>query len=188
MTLAQSDIPSEMESGKRQEIKVWDPLVRIFHWTLVGMVFFNLLNDEEGRLHQLAGYSVLCLMAFRLMWGVVGPHHARFRNFLTGPGEVKAYLKGLLFGSDRRYIGHNPAGGWMVAIMLAWLTITAASGSLLAIGPYPGLGLIEGIHEAFAESLPMIIAIHVCGAILSGMWHRENLVKAMITGRKPKRP
>ncbi|WP_115935036.1 cytochrome b/b6 domain-containing protein [Aestuariispira insulae] len=166
-------------------IKVWDPLIRVFHWTLVIMVLFNLMNDEEGQLHQLAGYSVLGLLTFRILWGFVGPHHARFKNFVARPTEVKAYLKGFIYGHDSHYLGHNPAGGWMVLLLLGWLAVTAGTGSMLALPSFAGQGLFEGIHEAFAETLPLIITVHVCGVIVSGLWHRENLVKAMVTGRKP---
>ena len=112
-----------------KEIRVWDPLVRLFHWSLV--LFFSiayLSGEEESNLHIYTGYVVLGLVAFRLIWGLVGTRHARFSDFVTSPASVIHYLKGLLARKPQHYPGHNPAGGWMVIAMLGCLFIVSVSG------------------------------------------------------------
>ena len=184
MSLSETGNTPAEATGLEREIPVWDPLIRLFHWSLAGAVIFNLVNNEESLVHEYTGFAVLGLLAYRLIWGFIGPEHARFSNFVTGHRDVIAYLKGLLSGNSTHYQGHNPAGGWMVILMLVWLAITAGSGALLATDPFGGMGFIEGIHEAFAESLPAIIAIHLAGVLVSSLLHGENLVRAMINGRK----
>ena len=121
----------EIIEGKKmsKEIRVWDPLVRLFHWSLV--LFFSiayLSGEEESNLHIYTGYVVLGLVAFRLIWGLVGTRHARFSDFVTSPATVIHYLKGLLARKPQHYPGHNPAGGWMVIAMLGCLFIVSVSG------------------------------------------------------------
>lgn len=111
------------------EVKVWDPLVRVFHWTLV-LAFFlaYVTEDEQMDLHVLAGYTVACLIIFRVVWGFVGTRHARFSDFLFGPSTIIAYLKDMASLRAKRYIGHNPAGGAMVIALLIALAATTLSG------------------------------------------------------------
>ncbi|AVV84276.1 cytochrome B561 [Shewanella putrefaciens] len=102
-----------MSSNTLQTIKVWDLLIRIFHWSLVGFFALAYLTEGEDEwmtIHSYAGYSILILLVFRLLWGVMGTHNARFSNFITRPKEVLVYLKGLITGKAKDYIGHNPAG------------------------------------------------------------------------------
>jgi cytochrome b len=111
----------EIIEGKKmsKEIRVWDPLVRLFHWSLVlSFTIAYLSGEEESNLHIYAGYVVLGLIAFRVLWGLVGTRYARFSDFVTSPATVMRYLKGLLARKPQHYPGHNPAGGWMVIAML----------------------------------------------------------------------
>jgi len=112
------------------KIYVWDPLVRFFHWTLVlAFVIAYLTGDEENTLHIYSGYYILGLVSVRVIWGIIGTRYARFSNFIYSPSAVIDYLKGFIFmGSGKKYIGHNPAGGWMVIAMLVSLTLTGLSG------------------------------------------------------------
>jgi cytochrome b len=99
----------------QNSIQVWDPLVRIFHWSLV--VFFGiafLSGDEDSSLHIYAGYTVVGLVLFRILWGFIGTENARFKDFIYGPFKVVQYVKSLVRGSPQHYVGHNPAGGYMV--------------------------------------------------------------------------
>jgi cytochrome b len=117
--------------GKKmsKEIRVWDPLVRLFHWSLVlSFTIAYLSGEEESNLHIYSGYVVLGLIAFRVLWGLVGTRHARFSDFMTSPATAMRYLKGLLAGRPQHYLGHNPAGGWMVIAMLVCLFIVSVSG------------------------------------------------------------
>ncbi|MGV6826179.1 MAG: cytochrome b/b6 domain-containing protein [bacterium] len=113
----------------KDEIKVWDPLVRIFHWSLViGFIGAYATGDEENMAHIYLGYWVMGLIIFRLIWGLIGTKYARFSNFLYSPVVVFKYLRGLLSGESKRYIGHNPAGSWMVMVILVTLVVVTYSG------------------------------------------------------------
>lgn len=195
-----------------REIIVWDPLVRLFHWTLVaafviaylsqGEPFEELQDRLDGEwlqtLHVWAGYTIGGLLLFRLVWGFVGPHHARFSDFVRGPREILSYLRGVLTLRAPRHLGHNPAGGLMIVILLLSLTATALAGLMLygadkGLGPLAGLlagssdntiHTIEELHEFFANFTLILVAGHLLGVIWESLLHRENLARAMITGRK----
>ena len=125
------------------EIRVWDPLVRLFHWGLVlTFVISYLTGDEENNLHIYAGYAVLGLIIFRVFWGFVGTQHARFSDFVTRPAATVNYIKNLS-NKPKRYIGHNPAGGWMVMVMLVTLFVVSVSG-LKVYAIEEGLGPLAG--------------------------------------------
>ena len=140
-------------------IRVWDPLVRIFHWSLVlAFVVAYLSGDEENSVHIYSGYVVAGLIAFRLIWGITGTRYARFRNFMYSPRAVIGYLKGLLAGRPKHYIGHNPAGGWMIMVLLLTLAVVTVSG-LKVYAIEGGLGPLAGdtpsvslISQAHADS------------------------------------
>lgn len=177
-------------------IKVWDPLVRIFHWSLV--LFFliaYLTEDDFENIHIYAGYAMSILLGFRLVWGLIGPKYARFSNFVRGPAETLAYLKSLITGNPQHYIGHNPAGGMMVVALLVVLAATGFSGiALLAVeggGPLAGTfvanfneDLLEGLHELLANASVLLVVLHVAGVLVSSLLHRENLIRSMFTGLK----
>jgi cytochrome b len=141
------------------EIRVWDPLVRIFHWSLVlAFTIAYLSGDEESGLHIYSGYVVLGLITFRVLWGLIGTRYARFSNFVYSPGTVIQYLKGLVTRKPKHYVGHNPAGGWMVIAMLLCLFIVSVSG-LKVYAIEEGLGPLAGeipeltiISPAYADS------------------------------------
>jgi len=136
------------------EIRVWDPLVRIFHWSLVvAFTVAYLSGDEENSLHIYSGYVVLGLIAFRLLWGLIGTRYARFSNFVYSPGTVIQYLKGLVAKKPEHYVGHNPAGGWMVIAMLLCLFIVSVSG-LKIYAIEEGLGPLAGETPALTIISP----------------------------------
>lgn len=114
------------------EIRVWDPLVRIFHWSLVAAFTIAYLTEDEWQdVHVLAGYTVAGLVAFRLVWGFIGSEHARFRDFVFSPATIIAYLKDMVAFRAKRYLGHNPAGGAMVIALLIALAATTLTGMKL---------------------------------------------------------
>ena len=181
------------------EIKVWDPLVRLFHWLLVAGFFIAYLSGDEWlTVHVWAGYLVAGLILFRLLWGFVGPRHARFSDFVVAPAQVRAYLTDMLKGRERRYLGHNPAGGLMIVALLLGLAAISLTGLALygvedQAGPLAGLmagsgefteDVLEELHEFFANLTLLLVAIHVAGVVWESLRHGENLVRAMITGRK----
>jgi cytochrome b len=179
-------------------IKIWDPLVRLFHWSLVLTFLAAYASGEEWlALHVPAGYAIGALLVFRLVWGIVGPGHARFSDFVRSPAAIRAYLKDLVRLRAPRYLGHNPAGGAMVVALLASLAVTTVSGLALYgsaefAGPFQGLvshapfwaDVLEELHEAAANVTVLLIVLHVGGVLVSSVLHRENLVRAMISGRK----
>ncbi len=166
-------------------VRVWDPFVRIFHWSLVALFAIAFLTgDEAERLHVAAGYAIAGLLALRVVWGFIGPPHARFADFARSPRAAIAHLRDALWFRARRHLGHNPAGGLMIIAMLVMLTGTCATGYLLTTDAYWGMHAIEEMHGAFASATVALIALHVVGVLVTSLLQRENLIKAMITGRK----
>jgi cytochrome b len=144
-----------------------------------------------------AGYLLAAVVLVRLLWGFIGTQHARFSDFLYSPARILAYLKGLLGSRPEHYRGHNPAGGVMILLLVLSLVLTAGSGMALYAaeehaGPLAGLMTAsesaeefwEELHELFGNLLLVLVIVHVAGALVSSYLHRENLVKAMVTGRK----
>jgi cytochrome b len=189
-------IPGSSDS----ELVVWDPLVRVFHWSLVASFTVAYLSGEGEvlGLHAWAGYIIGALILFRLLWGLVGPRHARFADFVFTPATVLAYGRDLLRGKAQRYLGHNPLGGAMVIALLVMLSLATVTGLALygateAAGPLArmmrgtrhGFGeALEEVHEFFSNLTLILVALHIGGVLVSSLLHRENLVRAMITGRK----
>ena len=136
------------------EIRVWDPLVRIFHWGLVlTFTVAYLSGDEESSLHIYAGYILLGLIVFRVLWGLVGTRYARFSDFVYSPGIVIQYLKDMVAKKPKHYIGHNPAGGAMVIAMLLCLFVVSVSG-LKVYAIEEGLGPLAGKTPALTIISP----------------------------------
>ncbi|WP_455209601.1 cytochrome b/b6 domain-containing protein [Kaarinaea lacus] len=183
----------------QSKIKVWDPLVRIFHWTLVATFLIAYITEEDLLgVHVWAGYIMLAAIAVRLVWGLVGTRHARFSDFVTSPSTALRYVKDTFGLKAKRYIGHNPAGGWMIVIMLISLVATGMTGLLLYgaeehAGPFAGWfaassgyweDALEEIHEFFANFTVFLVVVHLAGVLLESIVHKENLVAAMISGEK----
>ncbi len=166
-------------------VKVWDPLVRVFHWSLVALFALAFATgDEIERVHIIAGYGVMALIAVRLLWGLAGSRHARFTDFVRGPATVLAYLRDTVSGRAPRYLGHNPAGGMMIVALLVMLTATGVSGYMMTTPTYWHVKWVEELHEVTANLTLGLVALHVLGVLVSSLAHRENLVVAMFTGRK----
>jgi cytochrome b len=168
----------------RDRVKVWDPFVRVFHWSLVLAYALAWASGEESAvLHERVGYFILALIGLRVVWGLIGPPHARFGDFLFGPARTLGYLRSLLSGRPEHYLGHNPAGGWMVIALLLSLIAAGASGVMIAGED----DLWEEIHEGLANLTLLLVVVHVSGVVFASLLHHENLVKAMLTGSKPRR-
>jgi len=178
--------------------KVWDPLVRLFHWSLVFFFFLAyLLEGTRLGLHSHAGYTVALLVMFRILWGLIGTCHARFANFVTGPGKAVNYCLQLVGRTATATTGHNPAGAMMILILLASLSITAFSGTAMfavqgsgpfsntIIASWPG-NVIQDVHAFFADLTLLLIIVHVAGVLTTSRLHNQNLTKAMVTGKKTK--
>jgi cytochrome b len=166
-------------------VPVWDSFVRVFHWTLVACVALAWVTGDEARtVHEVLGYGVLVLVALRVVWGLLGTRYARFAQFVRGPQSVLRYAKAMLARRAPRYIGHNPLGGWMILALLTMLVAVGASGWLMTTDAFFGDELLEEVHEALANGLLGLVALHLGGVVVSSLEHGENLVRAMFTGRK----
>ncbi len=169
-------------------VRVWDLPTRAFHWSLVASFAIAYITSESEKLrdiHVVAGYTLAGLIAFRLLWGFVGGAHSRFADFLPTPKKVMDYLRSLVNGNPQHYLGHNPAGALAIFALLGCGAVAAASGW----AAYNDLGghFMEELHELAANGMMAIVAIHIAGVIVSSWLHRENLVRAMITGWKIQR-
>ncbi|KQZ01965.1 cytochrome B [Pseudolabrys sp. Root1462] len=166
-------------------VKVWDPLVRVFHWSLATLFLVAYATgDDIEKVHIAAGYTIAGLVAFRVIWGLIGPQHARFSNFLRSPAATFVYLRDVAMFRAPRYIGHNPAGGAMIVALLIMITGSCITGYMMTTDAYWGSKALEEVHEAFANLTIGLVAFHVLGVLIASFEHRENLVKAMFTGRK----
>lgn len=179
-------------------IKVWDPVVRIGHWSLVAAFFTAYLTgDQYLTPHVWAGYVIGIVVCFRLIWGFVGTAHARFSDFVRSPSEIFQYLADLVHHRSRPHIGHNPAGGAIIVALLVLLIGTVTSGVVLygmeeGAGPLAAwvIGIAhqeevwEEVHEVLANLTLLLVGLHVAGMLFSSVAYGENLIRSMITGRK----
>lgn len=167
-----------------QKILVWDLPVRLVHWLLVvsfAGAFLTADSERHRDLHVLFGVTLVGLIVFRIVWGLAGTRYARFGSFAFGPRAVLRYLWSIATLRSVRYLGHTPAGSWAIWLMLA---LGIAVG-LTGYGAYnDGPEWLEDSHDALAWSLLAVVGVHVAGVLLSSALHRENLVAAMIHGRK----
>lgn len=166
-------------------IRVWDMPVRIFHWTLAGAFIGAYLlaeTERQRQIHVMFGYTVLGLVAFRLIWGFVGTRYAHFGSFLYGPKRAFDYLLSLVQGSARRYAGHNPLGSWAVYGILLFAAATGITGYMTL--NERGGEAFEELHGTLANGWLVLLVAHVAGVIVGSIAHRENLARAMITGYK----
>ena len=209
-------------------VPVWDPVVRIFHWSLIAAFIVAYTTEGEAlAVHVWAGYAVGGLLVLRVIWGFVGSAHARFSDFVYGPSKTLGYLRDLVRFRAGRYLGHSPAGGAMVIALLLSLSALVGTGLVThAIrnnaGPLAGIVTAQAssigtaaasseltypeqargkpprarkpgrvwkeAHEMFANIVLVLAGFHICGVLFSSIAHRENLVRAMITGRKRAAP
>ncbi|MBB4238006.1 cytochrome b/b6 domain-containing protein [Rhizobium esperanzae] len=174
--------PSEIVNDT---VKVWDPMVRLFHWTVVTACILNLFVLGEGKYwHRLTGYVVAAAIAMRIIWGFVGTRHARFGDFFPTPGKVREQILGMINGREPRYIGHNPLASIMMLSLMTLLAMTAATGWMTTLDAFWGDKWLEEVHGALANSIMILAFIHAGAALVESWRHRENLVWSMVTGRK----
>lgn len=180
-------------------VPTWDLPVRVFHWALVGLVISQLVTSSIGgnamQFHALGGYAILTLVLFRILWGFLGGTHARFRDFVRGPGTVVRYSKSIFRGPHLPHRGHNPLGGWSVLAMLGSLLVQATSGlfandDVMMEGPLAkhvsdrASEIATAIHEVNAAVLLTLVVIHIGAVLFYLLAKKENLIAPMITGRK----
>lgn len=176
-------------AGPARKVLIWDAPVRVFHWLMVLSFAGAYLTAETERwrlVHVTLGYTMAGLVAFRIVWGLVGTRNARFSSFVRGPGAVLRYLKAMFTSKPEHYTGHNPAGAVAIVAMLA-LTL-AIAGSGWAVFNDAGGEWLEEVHEFVANTMLAVIGVHIAGVLLSSWRGHENLIGAMITGRKAGSP
>ncbi|WP_159593823.1 cytochrome b/b6 domain-containing protein [Chelativorans xinjiangense] len=177
--------PPATAGSSGRTVRVWDPLVRLFHWSLVAaFVIAWTTGDELERLHETVGYVILGLLAFRLAWGLVGTRYARFGDFIYRPSTVVRFLVDTVRFRAKRYLGHNPAGGAMIIALLIVLAAATGTGTIMTTDAYWGVEWVEEAHEVTANLAVVLVGLHLAGVFIASIEHRENLVRAMITGRK----
>jgi cytochrome b len=165
--------------------RVWDPLLRVLHWSLVAAVALGWATTAwSTTFHETVGYAGLVIVALRVVWGFVGTRHARFASFVRGPRATLRYAARLMRGDAPRHLGHNPLGAWMVIALLACLPALAVTGWLYRTERFWGEVWLDELHQGIAWTLVVLAALHVAGVVVTGWRHRENLVRAMFSGRK----
>jgi cytochrome b len=184
-------------------LRIWDLPVRLFHWCLVLLLCVSYFTGEAGgdwmKLHFWSGYGILTLLLFRIAWGFVGSTTARFSDFVKGPRACASYLSCLVRGQSTFEIGHNPAGGLMVIVLL--LAVLAqvvlglfsadtdtglVSGPLANLLPDKWVDRLTHLHHLWVNVILLLVALHVTAAIVYLVWKRQNLIGAMFTGEKPR--
>ncbi len=186
--------------GDHHRLRVWDLPVRVFHWLLVVLVVSQIVTVSIGgnamEYHLLGGYAILALIAFRIIWGLIGTPAARFVNFVRGPRAVLRYAVTLTQTGAEHHPGHNPLGGWSVMAMLTSLLVQAVSGlfaddEIMTTGPLwkyiseDTASLFNVIHETNALVLLTLVCIHLAAILFYLVRKKQNLIVPMFTGSKP---
>lgn len=183
-----------------RRVRVWDPALRVFHWSLASLVIANILLGKFGpnvmTLHFWLGYAIIALLVFRLVWGFIGPEPARFGSFLRGPSAVADYGRHLFRRQPSHSYGHNPIGGisaLAMLIALAWQAVTGLMSDpedFVNIGPLAdnvGSATAKaavGWHHAGANLVLVLIGLHLAAILFYRVWKNEDLIRPMITGWK----
>jgi cytochrome b len=187
---------SSVRDARQSPVYVWDPFVRLFHWTLVASFTIAYLTEEDLlSVHVWAGYVVGALVIARIIWGCVGPEHARFSDFVYGPRATLSYIRDLVRFRAERHLGHSPGGGAMVVVLLVLLAGTVITGLIVYGGDQQAGPLasvvsketgesLEELHEVLANITLAFVLAHVAAVIFASFAFKENLARSMITGYK----
>lgn len=168
-----------------KEYRIWDPLLRIFHWALVlGFAANALLLEDDGSAHQVVGYVILALLVFRLVWGVAGPRYARFSSFAPSPDAVRGQIADIATGRRRVHLGHTPLGALMIWNIVVTLLAISVTGVMLTLTGYSGVDGVEDAHEVLVIWAEISVVAHVAAVIWESTRTGVNLPRAMVTGTK----
>jgi cytochrome b len=191
--------PQSVTAAAPDLVRVWDAPVRVFHWSIVALVVLSWVSAENGylKLHLWSGLSLLTLLLFRIAWGFVGSTTARFSDFVHRPGQALAYLRSMRRGERQVHAGHNPAGGWMVMALLAVLLLQAGTGLFANDGVHFNGPLaarisselsdrLSSLHGMIFNVILLLAWMHVVAALFYRYVRGEDLVAAMISGKKPR--
>lgn len=170
-----------------QPVRVWDPFVRFFHWSLVGCVLLNFVVEEGEALHRALGYAASGLVGARILWGFVGTRYARFAGCFPTPAQLRQHFANLLAGRETPYVGHNPAGAAMMLALMTCVLLLGLTGHLQTTESLGDSEALEEVHEALASGLLGLAGLHAAAALVMGWLEGTNLIGAMITGVKLRR-
>ncbi|MEZ5824124.1 MAG: cytochrome b/b6 domain-containing protein [Geminicoccaceae bacterium] len=166
-------------------IRVWDPAVRIFHWTLVLAFAANaLVVDDDSDLHQWIGWVVVALVIFRLVWGLIGGRHARFADFPPSIAGAFGQLGEIMRGEKHIHVGHTPLGAWMIYNLLVTMLVIGVSGYLMTTDMFWGVEWPEELHEVAVAWAEISVVLHILAVLFEGWRTGVNLPRAMVTGYK----
>lgn len=172
-------------SEQGEAIRVWDPFVRIFHWSLVSCVLVDYFIVDDGEaLHQWLGYVAAALVSARIVWGFVGSPHARFADFFPTPARLRSHLADIRARRRKFHPGHNPLGALMMLALITLVLALAVTGYMQGTDAFWGEEWLQELHEVLASLLIGLAGVHAAAAIVVGRLEGVNLVKAMITGVK----
>jgi cytochrome b len=188
-TVSASPVEASASAATPRRVLVWDAPVRVFHWLMVLSFAGAYLTAESERwrlVHVTLGYTMAGLVAFRVIWGLVGTRHARFASFVRGPAAIAAYLRSLLRGHPEPHAGHNPAGALAIIALLSLAGVVTAAGW----AGYNEIGgeWVKEFHEVVANVMLALVGVHVAGVLVASRMHRGNLIGAMFSGRKLAHP
>lgn len=176
---------ARFKAAPARTVRVWDPLVRLIHWGVAGAVLLNAtVIEDEGRAHEVIGYVAFGLVAIRLVWGVIGPAHARFSAFPPNPVAALRHFAGLIRARKTLHLSHNPAGALMAYNLWATIIGMAITGYMMGTVRYFGMEWVEELHEGLFTWLMISVALHLGGMLIDSLANRVNLVRAMINGKK----
>jgi len=178
-------VPAEgsVPSAGVATVSVWDPVVRLFHWTVVAGCLLNLFVLEDLA-HEVVGYLVAAALVVRVFWGLAGTGYARFADFVPTPSGLASYLGALVRGREPRMLGHNPAGAVMMLALMGLLAAVSVTGWMMGLDAFWGEDWLEELHEGLANAILVLALLHAAAALFESWRHRENLVWSMVTGRK----
>ena len=165
--------------------RVWDPFVRLFHWSLVILFTLNaLIINDASKWHIWVGYGVAGLVASRIIWGLIGTRYARFRSFPPSISAALAQAGDMVGSRVKQHVGHTPLGAWMIYNLLLALVAISVSGYLMTTNAFLGVEWMKGVHEAAATWAEISVVAHIVAVIFESRRTRINLPRAMVTGYK----
>lgn len=167
------------------DYKIWDPLVRLFHWSLViGFTANAFIIDDESKLHEWVGYAVMALVLARIIWGFTGPRPARFSSFLPQASDVIEQLSDVATRRRRTHLGHTPLGALMIVNLLVSMLAIGVTGYMMTTNTFWGVAWVEEAHEALVVWAEFSIILHIAAVIWESLRTGVNLPRAMMTGTK----
>jgi cytochrome b len=186
INVVDDSITSSSNLAKTRQVRVWDILVRFTHWTVAIGIIANLFVTEDGsEWHEYVGYTVVGLVVIRLLWGFIGTRYARFTHFFPTPTRLRRHISALSVRRvDEQHLGHNPLAALMIFSLWAVIIGLGITGYLMESEIIGNEDFLEDVHELLANSLYLLVPLHIMASIAMSYWQRQNLIKSMITGNK----